>query len=148
MKYDFPRIARSRLKTIDAESAETGDGKTTVPTEEEKAWLDIMKSTDPEREKLRKKLSVCALADVVDYNKESVTIDYDGTKYTIKKPANALRIARAREVSVMDALEELNSQRMIVVGAVPVPKDFSGIDVEVIRLLSTVAESFFFAPYL
>ena len=148
MKYDFPRIARSRLKVIDENSTDIGNGTTTAPTEEERAWLDIMKSTDPERERIRKKLSVCALAEVVEYNKESVTVQYDGVKYTIKKPVNGFRIARAREYSMMDAFEELNAQRQIVIGAAPIAKDFAGIDAEVIQILSKVAESFFFAPYL
>jgi hypothetical protein len=148
MKYDFPRISRSRLKTIDENSTEIGDGKTTDPTEEERAWLDILKSTAPELEKTKKKISVCAFADVIEYSKESITVLYDGIKYTIKKPANGFRIARAMESSVSDAFAELNEQRQIVIGAVPLPKDFSGIETEVIILLTKVAESFFFAPYL
>jgi len=148
MKYDFPRVSRSRLFEIDRNSVDVGDGKTAAPTEEERAWLDIMKSTDPERDKLRKKLSVCSFADVTEYNKESVTFTYDGVTYTIKKPANGFRVARAREFSKMDALEELNAQRQIVKGAVPIEKDFSGIDAEVINIMANVAENFFFTPYL
>lgn len=148
MKFDFPRISRSRLRIIDENSSEIGDGKTTAPTEEERAWLDIMKSTDPERERLRRKLSVCAHAEVVEYNKDFVTLTYDSVQYTIKKPANGFRVARAREMSITDALEELNAQRMIVIGAVPLPKDFSGVDTDVIQVLRSVAENFFFAPYL
>ena len=147
-KTDFPKITRQRLKVVDSESSEIGDGTTTVPTEEEKNWFLLLKSTAPEHEKLRKKLSVCAIADVVDYSPAAVTIQYDGVKYTRNKPNNSLRIARARENSIMAAFEELNSQRCIVVGAVPIAKDFSGVDAEVIQLLSSVAENFFFTPYL
>jgi hypothetical protein len=148
MKYEFPRVARSRLKVINAESLETGDGKDSLPTEEERAWLDIMKATDPERERLRKKLAVCTFAEVIDYNKDVVTFIYDGVKYTVKKPVNGFRIARARESSIIDALEELNAQRQIVIGAVPIPKDFSGVDAEIVQLLAKIAENFFFVPYL
>ena len=145
---EFPRISRARLKIVDSESKETGDGTTTAPTEEEKKWFDLLKSSVPELEKLRKKISVCALAEIIDYDKSKVTFDYEGVKYTINKPNNSLRIARCREYSIMSALEELNNQRCICIGMVPIAKDFAGIDVEVIQLMANIAESFFFTPYL
>lgn len=148
MKHEFPRISRSRLKVIDENILESGDGTTPSPTEEERAWIDIMKAADPERERLRKKISVCAVSDVVEYTKDFVTIMYDGIKYTIKKPVNGFRIAKARESSVMDALEELNSQRQIFIGGVPLSRDFSNVEAEVVHLLAKVAENFFFTPYL
>ena len=149
MITEFPRISRNRLRLpIDAESSEIGDGTTAAPTEEERNWLNILKSTAPEHEKIRKKLSVCALADVVAYGPDSVTIEYDGKKITIEKPVNSLRIARSREYSIVGAVEELNNQRCIKSGGVPIAKDFSGIDVEVIRLIADVAENFFFTPFL
>jgi len=145
MMAEFPRVTRERLKEIGTDS---GDGVATTLTEEEKQWLDILKSSAPEREKLKKKLSVCALADVVAYSSDEVTIVYDDKQYTIKKPANSLRIARAREYSIVAALEELNGQRCITSNGVPIAKDFTGIDVEVIQILATVAENFFFTPFL
>jgi hypothetical protein len=148
MKYEFPKISRARLKVIDENSKVIGNGTTSDPTDEERCWLDILKSTAPELERIKKKISVCAFSDVVEYNKESVTVLYDGIKYTIKKPVNGFRIARAMESSVSEAFSELNDQRQIVIGAGPIPKDFSGIDAEIIILLTKVAESFFFAPYL
>jgi hypothetical protein len=144
----FPLIARSRLKVVNFDSADIGDGTTTDPTEEELRWYKILKSEAPEHEKLRRKISVCSISDVVSYSNEEVTIIYDGVKYTLKRPVNSLRIARAREQSPMSALEELNFQRCIVTGAVPIAKDFSGIDSDVIQLLGAVAENFFFIPYL
>ena len=149
IENESPRISRARLRnSIDAGSGETGDGTTTAPTEEEKRWLDIMKSTVPELEKVRKKLSVCAIAEVISYDKNQVTFVYDGVNYTVNKPANSLKIARAREYSVMSALEELNAQRCIMVGGAPIPKDFSGIDAEVIQLMGQIADKFFFMPHL
>jgi hypothetical protein len=146
---DFPRISRARLlKTVDSESSEIGDGTTSAPTEEEKKWLEIMKSTAPETEKIRKKISVCAIAEVIEFSNDRVTFVYDGANYTISRPTNSLRIARAREHSIMSALEELNIQRCIVSNGIPIPKDFSGIDTEVIQLLASVSENFFFMPFL
>ena len=145
---EFPRISRARLMTIDSESTEIGDGTTTAPTEEERKWLDILKSTVPELEKLRKKISVCGIAEIIEYDPSKVVFAYDNIKYTINKPVNSLKIARAREYSIMSALEELNSQRCIVVGAVPIPKDFNGIDSEVIQLMANISERFFFTPFL
>ena len=145
---DFPKISRARLKTVDSESIEIGDGTTTAPTEEERKWFDLLKSTVPELEKVRKKLSVCAIAEIIDYDKSKVIFSYDGVNYTINKPNNSLRIARCREYSIMSALEEMNLQRCITVGAVPIPKDFSGIDADVIQLMSQICENFFFTPYL
>ena len=91
---------------------------------------------------------MCALVEVVSYSNDAVTIEYDGKKYTLNKPNNSLRISRAREYSIMSAVEELNNQRCITSGGSPISKDFSGIDAEVIRLFADVAESFFFAPFL
>ena len=144
----YPLVKRERLKVIDRDAPETGDGTTTAPTETERAWLEIMRATDSEREHIRKKIAVCALADVTDIQPDSVSIKYAGTVYTIKKPANGLRVAKAREVSATLALEELNSQRQIVIGAMPLEKDFRGVDADVVRLLTDVADSFFFTPYV
>ena len=149
IENEFPRISRARmLNTIDSESKEIGDGTTAAPTEEEKRWFDIMKSTVPELEKIRKKLSVCAISEVISYDKNQVTFVYDGVNYTINKPVNSLKIARAREYSAMSALEELNAQRCITVGMAPIAKDFSGVDAEVIQLMAQVADKFFFMPFL
>lgn len=144
----YPLITRERLKVIDRDAPETGDGESTAPTETERAWLEIMRATDSEREHIRKKIAVCALADVTDIQPDSVSVKYAGTVYTIKKPANGLRVAKAREVSATLALEELNSQRQIVIGAMPLEKDFRGVDADVVRLLTDVADSFFFTPYI
>lgn len=144
----FPKISRERLKIVDSESAEIGDGTTSAPTEEERNWFKILKSTAPELEKTRKKISVCGYAEIIEYDNSKVTFSYDGVNYTINKPNNSLRIARCREHSIMAAVEELNLQRCITIGAVPIPKDFTGIDVEVIQVLSQIAENFFFTPYL
>jgi pyruvate-formate lyase-activating enzyme len=148
MVYEFPKISRARIKAINTESKVIGDGTTEDPTEEEKAWMDIIASSAPELEVKQKKLLVCTNADVEEYDANSVKVKYDGVSYTIKKPANSLQIARARERSVMAALEVLNAQSCICVGAVPLARDFSGVSVEVIRLLASVAEDFFFTPYL
>jgi hypothetical protein len=145
---NFPRISRARLRVVDTESAETGDGSTAAPTVEEKEWLNLMRSTAPELEKTRKKISVCALAEIIEYSPDYVEFEYDQIKYKINKPNNSLRIARARENSITAAVEELNLQRCIISGGVPIPKDFSGVDSDVIQLISSVSESFFFTPYL
>ena len=146
--FDFPKISRARMQVVDAESKVIGDGSTNDPTEEERAWLDAMKSNAPELAIKQKRLSVCSLTDIVEYNNDAVVFKYDGIAYTIKKPTNSLQIARAREYSVINALEALNVQRCIVVGAVPIAKDFSNVSVETIRLLSDITERFFFASYL
>ena len=149
IENEFPLISRARLlNSIDSESSEIGDGTTSAPTEEEKRWFEIMKTTVPELEKLRKKLSVCGLAEVVEYDQSKVVFEYDKIKYTINKPVNSLKIARAREYSIMSALEELNAQRCITSSGVPIPKDFNGIDSEVIQLMASISERFFFTPFL
>lgn len=148
MKYEFPKFSRIRMKVVDAESKIIGDGTTSDPTEEEKAWIDIMASSAPEYETLKKKLSVCAHADIVEYDSNAVKFSYDGKTYVVKKPTNSLQIARAREYSIMNALETLAAQHCILIGAVPIAKDFSDVPVEAIRIMSVVAENFFFAPYL
>lgn len=145
---EIPYISRERLKVINADSTESGDGKDSRPTDKEREWLELVRSTDTARDTMRKRAAVCAMADVESMSPEHVTFVYDGTKYTIKKPVNGFRIAKAREISIMSALEELNAQRCIVIGAVPINKDFSGIDAAVIKLMGDVAESFFFTPFL
>jgi hypothetical protein len=148
MKFEFPKISLQRIKVVNSDSKIVGDGTTSDPTEEEMAWIEIMRNDAPELAIKKKRLSVCAIADIKEYDNEQVKFSYDGVTYTIKKPVNSLQIARARENSIMDALEVLNLQRCIVIGAVPIPKDFSGISVEVIQLLAKITESFFLMPYL
>ena len=143
MKYEFPKISRARIKVIDITSKIIGDGSTNDPTEEEKAWIDTMASNAPELEVKKKKLSVCALADIEDYDANSVKVKYDGVTYTVKKPTNSLQIARARERSIMEAFEALNAQHCVCIGAVPCARDFFGVPVEAIGLLAQVAENFF-----
>lgn len=114
----------------------------------EKKWLELVRSTDSARDVIRKRAAVCAIADVDSMSKDQVTIIYDGQKFTLRKPVKPFQIAQARERSIMAALAELNMQRCIVQGAVPIDKDFSGIDAAAIKLMGDVAENFFFTPFL
>lgn len=145
---DYPLVTRARLKVIDRDTDETGDGSDNRPTETECEWLEIMRGVDSERDVLRKRISVCAIADVTSMSADHVTIRYNGEEITIRKPANGLKVAKAREVSLTLALEELNDQRQIMKGMVPIDKKFYGVPVEVIRILGEVADNFFFTPYL
>lgn len=144
----YPIVSQARLRVIDRETNETGDGSDTRPTETERKYLELMRSVDPERDVLRKRVSVCALAEVVSMSADHVTIKYNGEETTIRKPVNSLKIAKAREISQTLAFEELNEQRQIMKGMVPLDKKFYGVPVELIRLLSEIADSFFFTPYL
>ena len=145
---EIPLVLRERLKVINADSSEVGDGTDSRPTEKEREWIELVRSTDVSRDILRKRAAVCSLADVVRMSPESVTITYDGKEYTLEKPRNGFRIAQARERSVMAALAELNAQRCIKYGLVPINKDFENIDAALIKLLGDVAENFFFMPFL
>lgn len=147
-KFEFPKISRFRIRTVVSDSDIIGDGSTTDPTEEERQWIDIMRSDAPELALKQKKLSVCSVADIVEYNNDQVKFSYDEKIYTIKKPTNSLQIARARETSATDALDVLNFQRCITIGAVPIKKDFSDVSVEVVQLMTEIADRFFFMPYL
>ena len=145
---EIPVVARERLKIINPRSKEVGDGTNEHPTENERVWLELVGSTDTSREVLRKRAAVCSIADVVRMTPESITITYDGKEYTLEKPLNSFRIAQARERSVMAALAELNAQRRIKYGLVPINKDFENIDAGLIKLFGDVAEDFFFTPFL
>ena len=148
MVPDLPKISQARLQSINADSKIVGDGLTDDPTAEEKAWMDIIASNAPELDVKKKRVSVCAIADVIEYDTNAVTIQYDGIKYTLKKPINSLQIARARERSAMAAFETLAAQFCVLVGGIPCKSDLSGLPVEVIILLTNVADRFFFTPYL
>ena len=145
---EFPKITQARLQVINSDSKIIGDGTTDDPTEEERAWIDLIASTAPELDVKKKRVSVCALADVVEYDTNAVKVKYDGVVYTIKKPSNSLQIARARERSAMAAFETLAAQFCVLVSGVPCKSDLSNLPVEAIILLSNVADRFFFTPYL
>jgi len=145
---EIPFVTRERLKIINADSTETGDGTDTRPTETERAWLELIRSTDVSRDVLRKRAAVCALADVTKMSPDSVSFTYDSKEYTIEKPRNGFKIAQARERSIMAAVAELNAQRCIKYGLVPINKDFENIDAGLIKLFGDVAENFFFTPFL
>ena len=145
---DLPKITQARLQVVNADSKIIGDGTIDDPTEEEKAWIDIIASTAPELDVKKKRVSTCAIADVVEYDANAIKVRYDGIIYTIKKPSNSLQIARARERSAMAAFETLAAQFCVLVGGAPCKSDLSNLPVEVIILLSNVADRFFFTPYL
>ena len=148
MVPELPKITQARLQVINSDSKVIGDGTTDDPTEEEKAWLNIIASTAPELDVKKKRVSTCAIADVVEYDTNAIKIRYDGIIYTIKKPSNSLQIARARERSAMAAFETLVAQFCVLEGAAPCKSDLSNLPVEAIILLSNVADRFFFTPYL
>jgi hypothetical protein len=148
MMPEYPKITQARLQVINSDSKIIGDGTTDDPTEEERAWIDLIASTAPELDVKKKRVSVCALADVVEYDTNVVKVKYDGVVYTIKKPSNSLQIARARERSAMAAFETLAAQFCVLVSGVPCKSDLSNLPVEAIILLSNVADRFFFTPYL
>ena len=148
MTPELPKITQARLQVVNADSKIIGDGTTDDPTAEEKAWIDIIASTAPELDVKKKRVSVCAIADVVEYDANAVKVKYDGVVYTVKKPTNSLQIARARERSAMAAFETLAAQFCVLVGGVPCKSDLSNLPVEAIMLLSNVADRFFFTPYL
>jgi len=145
---ELPKITQARLQVVNADSKIIGDGTTDDPTEEEKAWIDIIASTAPELDVKKKRVSTCAIADVVEYDANAIKVRYDGIIYTIKKPSNSLQIARARERSAMAAFETLAAQFCVLVGGAPCKADLSNLPVEAIILLSNVADRFFFTPYL
>jgi hypothetical protein len=148
MTPELPKITQARLQVINSDSKTIGDGSTDDPTEEEKAWIDIIASTAPELDVKKKRVSVCAIADVVEYDANAIKVKYDGVIYTIKKPTNSLQIARARERSAMAAFEALAAQFCVLANGAPCKTDFSNLPVEAIILLSNVADRFFFTPYL
>ena len=139
MVDDLPIIARDRIQVVGEDE--------TQGTETEKRWFQIMRSDAPETATAKRLVGVCSIADVVAMTRESVTVKFDGVAYTLNTPSNGLRVARAREYSLTDALEELNAQRQIKIGMAPINKDFAGIDASVIRGLANVAENFFFKPF-
>lgn len=144
----LPRISRARLKVVD-KSLEIGDGTDARPTEEEKAWFDLMASESEKDEIRRRRASICALCDVVSYHDEEFTFLYDEKAYTVKKPLRPFDIAKAySQGGAMAALQALNNERRIMRVAVPIQKDFTDVDAPLIKLLSEVTENFFFAPYL
>ena len=148
MTFELPKITQARLQIINSDSKVVGDGTTDDPTEEEKAWIDIIASNAPELDVKKKRVSVCAIADVVEYDTNAIKVRYDSIIYTIKKPSNSLQIARARERSVIAAFETLAAQFCILIGGAPCKSDLSNLPVEAIMLLSNVADRFFFMPYL
>jgi hypothetical protein len=145
---ELPKITQARLQIINSDSKVIGDGTTDDPTKEEKAWIDIIASNAPELDVKKKRVSTCAIADVVEYDTNEIKVRYDGVIYTVKKPSNSLQIARARERSVMAAFETLAAQFCVMAGGVPCKSDLSNLPVEAIILLSNVADRFFFTPYL
>lgn len=136
---DLPIIARDRISVVAEDESQA--------TETEKRWFAIMRSDAPEMATTKRLVGVCSIADVVAMTRDSVSVKFDNTVYTISKPTNGLRVARAREYSLTDALEELNAQRQIKIGMAPINKNFENIDASTIRGLGNVAESFFFKPF-
>ena len=133
---------RSKLK-----GDELKEALKTLPTEEELEFYKIFKSQAPELERIKRKMSVCLDAEVLELRDDYIEYLYASKRVGVKSPSNAFAVSQALEVSKHEAVDLMMKQVCIRINNVPL-MSFDGLGVDEIRLLVLIVNKFFFQPYL
>lgn len=128
--------------------AEFAKIKPFLPTEDEKAFMEILRSNMPQLARLQRKMSVCLDVEVTELSDDRISFKYGEDSYTLTEPKNAYKICPAIEKSKLDALIEMNVQGCVLKNDEAVKDVRDGFRVDELRLLCDVASKFFFQTFL
>jgi len=117
-----------------------------LPTENERDWMRIFRSTAPEVARLQRKMSVCVDAEVIEYDDNHVKYNYSDEEFEIKSPTNSFNILRELENGIPLALRELSNQGCIKKAGIDVILEKEPVDS--LSLIMKIANKFFFRTYL
>lgn len=121
-----------------------------LPTEEEKAFMEIYQSNAPQLVRLQRKMSVCLDVEVLELSDDKVSYEYGEKTFSIEEPKNAFRICSALEKSRLEAFSEMALQGCFFVGGTQVTnlKDTKEVATDEIMTALKVADKFFFQTFL
>lgn len=124
--------------------------KVSFPTEVEKDFMTVYRSTAPQLARLQRKMSVCLYVEVLEFSFDHIIFTFAGNKYKIVSAKNAYRICKAIDKGMLEAVQELCVQGCVTVNDKPIT-DIMGegiLQIDEIQLLRNVAEKFFFQTFL
>lgn len=128
--------------------AELASALELLPTPEEKEWMKVFTHNAPEREREKRKMSVCLDMEVSELEDDRVSGTYSGLKITITAPKNPFKICRELEKSKYDAFSELCKQHCVEIDDKPLIPEKTTYGVDVLSLCMQVADRFFFQTYI
>lgn len=117
-----------------------------LPTKEELEFKRIFESTAPELERLRRKISVCLLAEVTELTSEKVEYLFNDKTVTVLSPSNSYNVFEKLQESRLAALQEMVKQGCVKSNGVDV--DINKMAIDELGLLNLVVDRFFFQIYL
>ncbi len=121
-----------------------------LPTEEEKEFMKIFRSSAPELERMKRKMSVCLDAEVLELEEDRVVYEYAGKKFEILSPKNVFKISQMLDRGISEAFSEMCVQGCVSVDGNPLTdvKNKCPIGVDEFQLLVLITRKFFFQIYL
>ena len=84
--FEIDMVAYEKLSESEKESI-----KNLFPTDDEKNFMQVFKSTAPQLARLQRKMSVCLDVEVLDYDFNCITFTYSGNTYEIQSCKNAYK---------------------------------------------------------
>lgn len=120
------------------------------PTEDEKLFMEVYKSTAPQLARLQRKMSVCLEVEVTEYDFDKVVFKYGKSDYMLLAPKNAYRICLAIDKGAIEALVEMAKQGCLIIDGNIVSdilKD-GALQVDEMQILKSVADKFFFQTFM
>lgn len=143
--FEIDMVAYEKLSESEKESV-----KNLFPTDDEKNFMQVFKSTAPQLARLQRKMSVCLDVEVLDYDFNCITFTYSGNIYEIQSCKNAYKICQALEKSTLEAVYELGKQGCIrinekLIGDI---KQDKTIEVDELMLIQKVTDKFFFQTFI
>ena len=146
----------SKIFDIDQEKfeklpdSEKEEAKKLFPTESEKNFMTVFRSTSPQLARLQRKMSVCLDVEVIEYDFNKITFTYAGNTYKLLSPKNAYRICQALETDSFTALKEMGKQGCIFINEkqiLDVTQD-NALEVDELRIIEKVVDKFFFQTFI
>jgi len=117
-----------------------------LPSDNERQFMKIIKSTAPELARIQRKLSVCLIAEVSILEEGKIEYSYNGKIFLVTEPHNSFIVSKKYQITSHDAVQEMNIQDCIKVGDQKI--DLTKLPVDELNLLVRVIDRFFFQTYL
>ncbi len=137
---DVSKLSRKELKKVSH----------LLPSDEERQFMEIWRSNNPQLMRIQRKMSICFLFEVTEMEEDQISFLFGRDTFTVKDPENAFRISQILERgTISDALCELALQKCILRNGEPVGDLKTGsLKLDELRAVQLVADRFFFQPFL
>lgn len=139
-------VSEEALREKFGDGPELEEARKLLPTEDEIKFREIYTSSIPQLARLQRKMSVCLDVEVIGMSESFVEFEYGEKIYRLNSPTNAFKICMALEKNTLSGFAEMIEQKCIMVDGAPA--ELNKLEVDEIRLLSQVADKFFFQTFM